>query len=114
MVEFFAGSGKLTQAHCDLGMRCSRWDKEYGPEDAHDVSTPDGLATWLSEIAHTCTGALLWFGTQCSSFLTICKFSSGRSADNQWLGSDKAFIVTPIAQTGRLTGRPDFPRVQNL
>jgi hypothetical protein len=84
VVEYFAGEGRLTKACCDLGMNSSRWDKAY--DVSHDVLSELGLRTWLDEHAHSAVGCLVWFGTQCSSFLLICKSVSMRMESNDYFG----------------------------
>ncbi len=85
VIEYFAGEGGLTKACCDMGMKSSRWDKSYS--ESHDVLTEVGLRTWLNEHAHSALGCLVWLGTQCSSFLLICKAVSMRDKSNDYLGN---------------------------
>lgn len=69
----------------------SRWDRIYS--ESQDVSKPEGLAVWLQELCVTKEGALVWFGTQCSSFLLLCKSVSQRDAGNGWLGDEQKPFV---------------------
>ena len=84
-IEYYSGKGALTQAHIDIcGSMTSRWDKIHGSN--HDSATPEGLRNWLDSLSSTKRGALIWFGTQCSSFLMMTSKYSQRSQSNQWLG----------------------------
>lgn len=92
LIEYFAGAAKLTKAHIELGIgRSSRWDKDYG--EHHDCLTTVGLAHWLCDLLLAGPKALIWFGTQCSSFVLMCKSVSKRNASNGWLGdTGKNFV----------------------
>ena len=92
LIEYFAGRAELTKAHIELGLvHSSRLDKDYG--EHHDCLTRVGLAHWLCDLLLAGPTALIWFGTQCSSFVLMCKSVSKRSASNGWLGdTGKTFV----------------------
>ena len=90
-VEFFAGRAQLTYAHLERGLCCTRFDKDYGAE--HNCLEQAGLRRWLNELCFADEGALVWLGTQCSSFLTMCRKQSQRQASNGFLGDvTKEFV----------------------
>lgn len=75
-----------------MGLKCSRWDWKYDYE-THNIFSPVGLRHWIDELSFTKPGCLVWFGTQCSSFLLICKGASKRDQANGWLGDESLAFV---------------------
>ena len=71
-IEYFAGSGSSTKSLL------------------HNCLVSHGLALWLDALA---SGALIWFGTQCSSFSALCRAQSERSASNDCRGKLAPFVV---------------------
>ena len=65
-------------------------DKLYG--DHQDNCHPAGLRLWLHQLSITRHGALLWFGTKCSSFSLMCRYSSQRTELNNYLGEGRTFV----------------------
>lgn len=91
-VEFFAGNANLSYELIRVGLKGVRLDKSYGGE-MHDIQTPVGFKTYLHELLMVRKGGCVWLGTQCSSFLVICKWQSQRSCANNFLGdSSKQFV----------------------
>jgi len=91
-VEYFAGAAELSRAHIEVDVGCvSRWDKDYG--DHHDCLTHIGLAHWLSDLLLAAPGALIWLGTQCSSFVLMCKAIAKREEANHWMGDTNRQFV---------------------
>ena len=76
------------------GLRGCGLDKIFG--ESQNNSRPEGLRLWLHELTLTKEGALTWWGTECSSFSSMCKFNSQRSHDNMYLGfpgnDDSSFV----------------------
>ena len=90
-IEYSAGS-------CELTMQCLLKDLVGVPLDKclkveHDNATANGLRLWIMELTKTKPGALTWFGTQCSSFTSLCLHQSQRRPNNLWLGDmSKNFV----------------------
>ena len=96
-VEFFAGHGLLTQAHVKMGFRCSRFDVLY--DASHDVLETHGLRLWIDELVFTSPRSLQWYGTVCSSWVTLCQSKSKRVPSNGYLGdTSRPFVQKGNAQ----------------
>ena len=48
---------------------------------------------WLNELNYSMPGTLVWLGTQCSSFLLLCRKQSQRYSENGFLGDDRRAFV---------------------
>ena len=83
-IEYFSGMAALTRAHLARGLQASRFDRAHG--EHHNCLTPVGLAGWLDENGFTVQDALEWFGTQCSSWVVVCRAQSKRNSANGFLG----------------------------
>ena len=92
LIEYFAGSASLTFAHLERGFcNCSRLDKNYS--DTHDCLSVDGLRLWLDELAFSSPRSLQWLGTQCSSWVILCRKQSRRRTSNGFWGDEaRAFV----------------------
>ena len=85
-IEFYGGVGNLST---ELLLRClngATFDTMYRPVD-HDC-LGQGFRLWLDALCSTCEGALVWLGTQCSSFVALCASVSKRRLENQWMGDN--------------------------
>ena len=85
-IEFYGGVGNLSR---ELLLRClngATFDTMYRPVD-HDC-LGQGFRLWLDALCSTCEGALVWLGTQCSSFVALCASVSKRRLENQWMGDN--------------------------
>ena len=91
MIEYWAGSGNLTRAHIDIGLRCMRFDIDYSP--SHDCTSSQGLRLWIEGLCRTEVGSIIWCGTQCSSFLLICLAQSQRKQANGFVGDESREFV---------------------
>ena len=100
-IEFFSGVGLLTLAHVELNLRCARFDILYG--EAHDCLKSDGARAYLDALAYTTDKGLCWFGTQCSSFLGLCRGQSNRRESNGWVGDELRPFVSKGNGMMRLT-----------
>ena len=90
-IEYFAGRAAVTEAHLARGILASRFDIAY--HSGHDCLTDAGLSLWLDELAFTPIGSLLWFGTQCSSWVMMCRKQSMRSEKNgYWGDTSRPFV----------------------
>ncbi len=91
VIEYYAGAGGLTLEHIKLGFHCVRLDRAY--DASHDCSTTEGLRLWLDLLCMTEARSLQWFGTQCSSFVALCRHQSQRKSENSFLGDrTRAFV----------------------
>ena len=85
-VEFFAGNGNLSRELLRDGWEGVAVDIKYGTD--HNLLSVRGLRLAINAVLETHSGALLWFGTPCSSFVKICRYSTKRSMDNGWMGDE--------------------------
>ena len=96
-IEFWAGLANLTLEHVRQGMTCRRFDKAYSA--THDCLRPHGLRLWLDELCRSAPECLVWNGTQCSSFVGLCRHQSKRRASNNYLGDEsRRFVQQGVAQ----------------
>jgi len=84
--EYWAGSGNLTAAHVEIGLRCRSLDKLNATY--HDCTTNLGLRYWIFELCCTACRSLCWLGIQRSSFVKICVSQSQRRAANDFVGDE--------------------------
>lgn len=112
-IEFYSGRAELTKAHVEIcGGFCTRWDKVYGLQ--HDCSTADGLRRWVDDLSLAKPKALVWFGTQCSSFLLMTKKYSARDARNGFLGVESTNDYSCISHIVLAKNRPDARTEQTM
>ena len=90
-VEFFCGQGNLSAALLHLGLFGASMDKCHDP--MHDVTTAAGLRLWIDVLSQTKVGSLNWHGTQCSSWVSLCRCQSNRKLENQYLGDCSRVFV---------------------
>ena len=90
-IEFCTGQGNLTLACLMSRMHGVALDRQYHPD--HNTITRIGLRIWIDCISQTKPGAMTWWGTQCSSFVVMCKVHHKRSADNGFWGDCKHRFV---------------------
>ena len=83
--------GNLTLEHLRHGLTCRRFDKAY--HSTHDCLTPHGLRLWLYELCRSALGCLVWNGTQCSSFVALCRHQSQRRESKSYLGDEAREFV---------------------
>ena len=90
-IEFCAGRGMLTRGMIHHGYRCAAFDKIYS--SAHDMLSASGLRLFLDALTSTRKRGMNWWGTKCSSFVSLCASVSQRNAFNAWLGDQTRFFV---------------------
>ena len=90
LIEYSSGSAMLTLQAILAGCAAVGLDKLYG--DHQDNCHPAGLRLWLHQLSITRHGALLWFGTKCSSFSLMCRYTSQRTELNNYLGEGRTFV----------------------
>lgn len=91
-IEFYAGVGNLSRELLLKKLKGALFDVNY-QSHWHDCLTIEGLRTWLDALCSTTDGALVWLGTQRSSFVRLCVSQSRRSLDNSWLGDTSREFV---------------------
>lgn len=90
-LEFFAGSANLSRELLRNGLEGAAFDVLFRPE--HDALTSSGCRLFADAIVSSAESCLAWFGTKCSSFVTICVAVSQRSSDNLYMGDQsRAFV----------------------
>ena len=90
-IEYFAGSGSLTKSFLKSGVRVAAFDSCF--TELHNCLVSHGLALWRDALACATSGALIWFGTQCSSFSALCRAQAERSSSNDFRGKLVPFVV---------------------
>jgi len=85
-VEIFSGQGNLSRELLRAGWEGVVVDIRYGSD--HDVLSVRGLRMAINAVCETHNQGLVWFGTPCSSFVKICKYSTGRDIANDWMGNE--------------------------
>ncbi len=77
-VEFFCGTGGLSTACSEEGLRSSWFDIALDSE--HDLLSARGFALSLSMALSLAPGAVAWFGVPCSTFVWISRSHTLRRA----------------------------------
>ena len=90
-LEFYGGVGNLSRELLLRHLHGAIFDTMYRPVD-HDC-LGQGFRLWLDALCSTCEGALVWLGTQCSSFVALCASVSKRCLENQWMGDNRREFV---------------------
>ena len=47
----------------------------------------------INAVCETRNQGLVWFGTPCSSFVQLCKYSTGRNITNDWMGDEHRSVA---------------------
>ena len=94
-VEIFAGQGNLSRELLRGGWEGLAMDLMYSAD--HDVRSVRGFRMAINALCEMHNEGLVWFGTPCSSFVKLCKFSTGRNITNNWMGK---VDESPAAQQG--------------
>ena len=90
-IEYSSGMGNLSKGLIKEGFRVCSFDIIYSK--AHDCLSASGLRLWITALCCLAPDGFIWFGTKCSSFVSICLAGSQRSIDNQFFGDhSKAFV----------------------
>ena len=90
-VEFCSGKAELTKAFIRHQLRTACFDLLYRPE--HDMLSQAGVRLFLDAVAATRRKGLNWWGTTCSSFVSLCVAVSQRFAWNDFLGNTQRPFV---------------------
>ena len=83
-LEFYGGVGNLSRELLLRQLHGAIFDTMYHSVE-HDC-LGQGFRLWLDALCSTSEGALVWLGTQCSSFVMLCASVSKRCMENQWMG----------------------------
>lgn len=78
--EFFCGTGGLTTALSQAGMRCAWFDIHLEP--SHDILTAIGVAEAVRIALSVIPGGVVWFGVPCSTFVWMARGHTKRSRQN--------------------------------
>ena len=82
MVDYYAGVGRLSKSFRSAGCRALRFERDDGGPD-QDALSAHGLLTMIVYALRCINGqAMTHWGTVCSSWVWICRASSGRSEQN--------------------------------
>ena len=90
-IEFFCGKGELSKAAIQLGLVGMSFDICLAQD--HDCLSPAGLRLFLAALAGSLPMAMQWFGTQCSSFVVLCRAQSLRNDTNMFEGDTSREFV---------------------
>ena len=91
-VEFACGVGNLTRGLISEGFKCCALDLIHS--DDHNCLCSHGLRLWIQALSSCNPRALHWWGTKCSSFVSICVSVSKRSPENLYYGdTSRDFVV---------------------
>ena len=100
MIEYWAGTGNLTQQHINLGIRSSRFDTKYSEQ--HDCTSPMGLRLWLEELCRTAELSLVG-----NDLLFVCGTLSRAVAEKgiQWVSGQRDTSFGPSGQSADARGK---------
>ena len=91
-VEYACGRGNLSKALLRKNFAGVGLDILWSA--CHDCLQPAGLLLWLECLQALRPNSLVWFGTKCSSWVSLCVSCSRRSAENMYHGDcDRPFVV---------------------
>ena len=90
-IEFCAGQGNLSVQCLKSFLHGLALDKIYHSD--HDMMTRVGLRCWIDAAGETRPGAMVWFGTRCSSFVGMCRYHHNRVEANGYWGNEKHQFV---------------------
>ena len=107
-VEFCAGEGNLTAQCLKAGLFGVALDLRYHSD--HNMTTRVGLRVMTDCISEAVPGALIWWGTRCSSFVAISRRHHMRSSENGFWGNERHAFV----REGNLMQVPVFSYGSNF
>lgn len=91
-VEYACGRGNLSKALLRKNFAGVGLDILWSA--CHDCLQPAGLLLWLECLQALRPNSLVWFGTKCSSWVSLCVSCSRRSEENMYHGDcDRPFVV---------------------
>jgi hypothetical protein len=92
-VEYFCGEGNLSKECIKANLPGMAFD--IAQAEHHDVLDPHGFRMFVMAQCHVARHGLLWFGTQCSSFVRLCVSQSRRDPDSNFgLGNQECSFVS--------------------
>ena len=90
-VEFWCGSGQLSQALLSFGFDGAGLDVNLSEE--HNCLMSSGLRLWMDLLMSIVEHGLCWMGPPCSSFVILCLALSQRYDYNDWWGDTSREFV---------------------
>lgn len=84
-VEFFAGCGSLSKELLSRGLQGCAFDITYDASNQNCLSGR-GFRLYLTALSSLSADGLCWLGTQCSSFVVLCRSVTKRRPDNRYYG----------------------------
>lgn len=100
-VEYCAGRGRLTVELLRRKFHGAAFDKAY--TELHDMLSPRGLRLFLDALTSTRRGGLHWWGTKCSSFVSLCQSVAQRYPWNNYLGAVERCFVSEGNEQAEVT-----------
>lgn len=90
--EYCAGHGRMTVEMMRTSFKGVALDIAYSQE--HDMTTPQGLRLFLDCLTATRQGGMHWWGTKCSSFVSLCSSIAQRLDWNNYFGDTSRRFVS--------------------
>lgn len=94
-VEIFAGVGHLSREMIRAGYKGCAFDINFDPT-TQDALQACGLKLFVEAVGLVKRNGLAWLGTQCSSFVILCRHQAQRALDNFFLGPGCGGEDSPI------------------
>ena len=94
-VEIFAGVGHLSRDMIRAGYKGCAFDINFDPT-TQDALQACGLKLFVEAVGLVKRNGLAWLGTQCSSFVILCRHQAQRALDNFFLGPGCGGEDSPI------------------
>ena len=95
LVEIFAGVGHLSREMIRAGYKGCAFDINFDPT-TQDALQACGLKLFVEAVGLVKGNGLAWLGTQCSSFVILCRRQAQRALDNFFLGPGSGGEDSPI------------------
>ena len=91
-VEYCAGAGHLSRRLLKRHLKGACFDILY--ESDHNMLLASGVGLFVDALSANHSGALVWLGTPCSSFVSLCVSVSQRRAENLYYGdASRSFVA---------------------
>ncbi len=78
LVEFFCGVGRIVDEYTQHGRAAYAYDIKHGPDE--NICDHGGFLKALWLVLRLNPGSLAWFGTVCSTWVFMSRWTTGRSA----------------------------------
>lgn len=90
-VEFCSGKGELTKAFIRRQQKVACFEILYSQQ--HDMLSKTGLRLFLEAVGLTRPNGKNWYGTKCSSFVSLCSSVAQRCPQNEFRGDETKDFV---------------------